>query len=74
MQRFNLTKDLFEFEEQSSDQSASSVINISGDDERETSDSWESEWSTDTEGGHNRQDRERSESECNLDRWTNNDH
>ena len=58
VQKFNLTKDLFEFEEQSSDQSASSVVYISSDDEKETSDSWDSEWSTDTEAIIDRTERE----------------
>ena len=58
MQRFNLTKDLFEFEEQSSDESASALIYISSDDERETSDTWDSEWSTDTEAIIDRIERE----------------
>ena len=57
MQRFTLTEYLFEFEEQSSDESASSVIYISCDDERETSDSWDSEWSTDTEAINDRIER-----------------
>ena len=55
---FNLTKDLFEFEEQSSGVSASSVIYISSDDERETSDSWDSEWSPDTEAKIDRIEKE----------------
>ena len=58
MQKFNLTKDLFEFEEQSSDESASSVIYVSSDDEREFSDSWDSEWSTETEAIIDRIERE----------------
>ena len=49
MQRFNLSKKLFDFEEQSSEESADSVIYISSGSEDEISSDWDSDWSTDTE-------------------------
>ena len=49
MQKFNLSRKLFDFEEQSSEESTDSVIYISSDSEEEVSDSWDSDWSTDTE-------------------------
>ena len=49
MQRFNLSKKLFDFEEQSSEESADSVIYISSDSEDKVSSDWDSDWSTDTE-------------------------
>ena len=49
MQKFNLSRKLFDFEEQDSDRSTDSVIYISSDSEEEVSDSWDSDWSTDTE-------------------------
>ena len=49
MQRYNLTKKLFDFEEDS-ESSVDSVIYISSDSENEVSSSWDSDWSTDTEG------------------------
>ena len=54
MQRFNLSKKLFDFEEQSSEDSADSVIYISSDSEDEVSSDWDSDWSTDTEALINR--------------------
>ena len=48
MQRFNLAKSLLDFEEQSSEES-DAVIYISSDDEEEVLDSWDSDWSTETE-------------------------
>ena len=58
MQRFNLSKKLFDFEEQSSEESADSVIYISSDSEDEVSSDWDSDWSTDTEALINRIQRE----------------
>ena len=49
MENFNLAKKLFDFEEQRSEDSGDSVIYISSDEEEGTSDSWDSDWSTDTE-------------------------
>ena len=50
MQKFNLSRKLFDFEEQSSEGSADSVVYISSDEEEdEVSDSLESNWSTETE-------------------------
>ena len=49
MQRYNLTKKLFDFEEEDSESSANSVIYIASDSENEASSSWDSDWSTDTE-------------------------
>ena len=49
MQKFNLLRKLFDFEEQSSEDSAESVIYISSDEEEEATDSYDSDWSTDTE-------------------------
>ena len=48
MQRYNLAKKLFDLEEDS-ESSADSVIYISSDSENEVSNSWDSDWSTDTE-------------------------
>ena len=58
MQRFNLSKKLFDFEEQSSEGSADSVIYISSDSEDEVSSDWDSDWSTDTEALISRIERE----------------
>ena len=58
MQRFNLSKKLFDFEGQSSEESADSVIYISSDSEDEVSKDWDSDWSTDTEALINRIERE----------------
>ena len=58
MQRFNLSKKLFDFEEQGSEGSADSVIYISSDSEDEVSSDWDSDWSTDTEVLINRIERE----------------
>ena len=58
MQRFDLSKKLFDFEEQSSEESADSVIYISSDSEDEVSSDWDSDWSTDTEALINRIERE----------------
>ena len=49
MQKINLARKFFDFEEQDSDHSTDSVINISSDSDGETSESWDSDWSTDTE-------------------------
>ena len=57
MQRCNLTKKLFDFEEDS-ESSANSVIYISSDSEDEVSSSWDSDWSTDTEAIIDRIERE----------------
>ena len=57
MQRYNLTKKLFDFEEDS-EGSANSVIYISSDSEDEVSSSWDSDWSTDTEAIIDRIERE----------------
>ena len=48
MQRYNITKKLFDLEEDS-EGSVDSVIYISSDSENEVSSSWDSDWSTDTE-------------------------
>ena len=48
MQRYNLSKKLFDLEEDS-ESSVDSVIYISSDSENEVSSSWDSDWSTDTE-------------------------
>ena len=45
MQKFNLSRKLFDFEKQDSDRSTDSVIFISSDSEKEVSDSWDSDWS-----------------------------
>ena len=58
MRRFNLSKKLFDFEEQSSEESADSVIYISSDSEDEVSSDWDSDWSTDPEALINRIERE----------------
>ena len=58
MQRFNLSKKLFNFEEQSSQESTDSVIYISSDSEDEASSSWDSDCSTDTEAIIDRIERE----------------
>ena len=57
MQRYNLTKKLFDLEEDS-ESSANSVIYISSDSEDEVSSSWDSDWSTDTEAIIDRIERE----------------
>ena len=57
MQRYNLTKKLFDFEEDS-ESSANSVIYISSDSEDEVSSCWDSDWSTDTEAIIDRIERE----------------
>ena len=49
MQNFSLLRKRFDLEEQSSEESTDSVIYISSDSEEEVSDSWDSDWSTDTE-------------------------
>ena len=58
MQRFYLTKKLFTFEEQSSEESTDSVIYISSDSEDEVSSTWDSDWSMDTEAIIDRIERE----------------
>ena len=58
MQRFNLSKKLFDFEEQSSEELTDSVIYITSDSEDEASSSWDSDWSTDTEAIIDRIERE----------------
>ena len=58
MQRYNLTKTLFDFEEEESENSANSVIYISSDSENEATSSWDSDWSTDTEAIIDRIERE----------------
>ena len=58
MQIYNLTKKLFDFEEDESGSSANSVIYISSDSENEVSSSWDSDWSTDTEAIIDRIERE----------------
>ena len=58
MQRFNLSKKFFDFEEQRSEESADSVIYISSDSDDEVSSDWDSDWSTDTETLINRIERE----------------
>ena len=57
MQRYNLTKKLFDLEEDS-ENSVDSVIYISSDSENEVSSSWDSDWSTDTEAIIERIERE----------------
>ena len=49
MQKFNLSRKLFDLEEQSSEKSSDSVSYISSDSEDDTFGSWDSDWSTDTE-------------------------
>ena len=49
MQKYNLSRKHFDLEEQSSEKSSDSVIYISSDNEDDTSGSWDSDWSTDTE-------------------------
>ena len=58
MQRYNLTKKLFDFEEEDSESSANSIIYISSDSENEASSDWDSDWSTDTEAIIDRIERE----------------
>ena len=58
MQRFNLSKKLFDSEEQSSEESADSVIYISSDSEDEVPSDWDTDWSMDTEALINRIERE----------------
>ena len=58
MQRFNLSTKLFNFEEESSEESTDSVIYISSDSEDEASSAWDSNWSTDTEAIIGRIERE----------------
>ena len=58
MQRYNLTKKLFDFEEEESESSTNSVIYISSNSENEASSSWDSDWSTDTEAIIDRIERE----------------
>ena len=58
MQKFNLSRKLFDFEEQDSDHSADSIIYISSDSEEAVSDSRDSEWCRDTEALINRIDHE----------------
>ena len=58
MQRFNLSKELFDFEEQNSEESTDSVIYISSDSEDAASSSWDSDWSTNTEAIIDRRERE----------------
>ena len=57
MQRYNLTKKLFDSEEEDSESSANSIIYISSDSENASSD-WDSDWSTDTEAIIDRIERE----------------
>ena len=49
MQKFNLSRKLFDLEEQSSEKSSDWVIYISSDNEDDAFRSWDSDWSTDTE-------------------------
>ena len=49
MQKLNLSRKLFDLEEQSSEKFSDSVIYISTDSEDDTSGSWDSDWLTDTE-------------------------
>ena len=58
MQRFNLSKKLFEFEEQSSEESAESSIQSSNQQESSVSSDWDSDWPTDTEALIKRIERE----------------
>ena len=58
MQRFNLSKKFFDFEEQNSEKSTDSVIYISSDSEDEASSSWDSDWSAGTEALIDRIERE----------------
>ena len=58
MQRSILSKKLFDFEEQSSEESVDSVIYISSDSEDEVPSDWDSNWSTDTEALISRIERE----------------
>ena len=59
MHRFNISKKLFDFEEDSSEGSADSVVYISSvEEEDEVSDCWDTDWSTDTEAMIKRIERE----------------
>ena len=59
MHRFNISKKLFDFEEDSSEGSADSVVYISSVEEvDEVSDCWDTDWSTDTEALIKRIERE----------------
>ena len=58
MQKFNLSRKLFDCEERSSDESAESVIYSSSDGEEEATDPYDSDWSTDTEAMISRIQRE----------------
>ena len=58
MQRYNLAKKLFDFEEEDSESSANSIIYISSDSEDEASSDWDSDWFTDTEAIIDRIERE----------------
>ena len=49
MKKFNSARKLFDFKVQASIHSPDSVIYITSDSDEETSDSWDSDWSTDTE-------------------------
>ena len=49
MQKFILARRFFGMEEQSSSSSPNSIIYISSTSDEEQSDSWDSDWSTDTE-------------------------
>ena len=49
MQNFILSRKLFDFEEQSWEDSAESVIYISSDEEDEDTDFYDSDWTSDTE-------------------------
>ena len=57
MQKFNLSMKLFNFKEQSSEDSAESVVYISSDEEEEATDSYDSDCSTDTDALINRIER-----------------
>ena len=58
MQKFTLSRVVFDFEEQSSEDSAESVLYISSDEKEEATNSCDSDWSTDTEALINRIERE----------------
>ena len=58
MQKFKLSRKLFDFEEQSSEDSAECVIYFSSDEEEEATYSWDSDWPTDTEAVISRIERE----------------
>ena len=58
IQKFNLSRKLYDFEEQSSENAGESVIYISSDEEEEATEFYDWDWSTDTEALISRIERE----------------